>query len=85
MLNLAQQFIIDVHQSVTPGNICFIPLGEDSTGTEGAFSQLASFGTHPPIPDAEIIGVIWEGNDQELEKWMEANWPWLEKLNMRRP
>lgn len=82
--NSTGQFVIDVMRSMPPGNLCFLPVMTAESGEAGVNNDLAVYGEAPPVPDAEILGYIFDGPMDLLERWEAANAPWLDKLNIRK-
>lgn len=82
--NSTGAFVIDVNRSIPPGNLCFLPVLEASGGEPGINHELSSYGPIPPDPSAEILGYVYEGPMDLLDRWERENEPWLSKLNIRR-
>lgn len=78
-------WIIDVERSTIPGRLCFCPVLPDEENHEGVVSQITFFGEHPPVADAEIIGLMTSDSALDLDAWWAVQKPYLDRLNIRGP
>lgn len=78
------KFVIDVAKSPQLGKFCFYPYGTDKAGDEGVLPQIPFYGATPPVPDAEILGFIFDGPADKLAKWEAMQAEYLERLKLQK-
>lgn len=84
MLNVDfTRYIIDVHRSLLPGKLCFVPITLTETGEDGIVAQLAYIGERPLAEPYQVIGYQFESSTTlEFDTWFAMQEPWLSKLNI---
>ena len=78
-----QEFIIDCHENTEEGCFAFLAVVPSPAG-ELAVWPFAYVGPTPPNPEGKIVGFIWDGTQEDANKWMDKNRQYLDLLHIER-